>query len=169
MSSNPSDHMKRSRLYKVLAAVILLCGVAAAPTFLGSFRFNPDEDSDGFYRSRATEIYLRNQSNARRSARVKASNASGKILPNMTFNPYGFRSKTERTSNSSFSRLQRIRTIIHLTRSLINSTARCLSQPTGRVTKHFSNIRWRASSHLTPPQLALCMVYSILGLNTLTL
>jgi hypothetical protein len=47
--------MKRSRLYKVLAAVILLCGVAAAATFLGSFRFNPDPDSDASFIARAQQ------------------------------------------------------------------------------------------------------------------
>jgi hypothetical protein len=47
--------MKRSRLYKVLAAVILLCGVAAAATFLGSFRFNPDQDGDASFIARAQQ------------------------------------------------------------------------------------------------------------------
>ena len=50
-----SDHMKRSRLYKVLAAVILLCGLAAAATFLGSFRFNPDRSSDASFIARAQQ------------------------------------------------------------------------------------------------------------------
>jgi hypothetical protein len=47
--------MKRSRLYKVLAAVILLCGSAAVATFLGSFRFNPDQDSDASFIARAQQ------------------------------------------------------------------------------------------------------------------
>ena len=47
--------MKRSRLYKVLAVVILLCGVAAAATFLGSFSFNPDQDSDASFIARAQQ------------------------------------------------------------------------------------------------------------------
>ena len=47
--------MKRFSLYKVLAAVILLCGGAAAATFLGSFRFNPDQDSDASFIARAQQ------------------------------------------------------------------------------------------------------------------
>ena len=45
--------MKRSRRFKILAAVISLCTVAAAAAFLNSFRFNPDASADASFISRA--------------------------------------------------------------------------------------------------------------------
>ena len=45
--------MKRSRRFKILAAVISLCTVAAAAAFLNSFRFNPDASVDASFISRA--------------------------------------------------------------------------------------------------------------------
>ena len=47
--------MKRSRRYKVLAAAILLCMLAAAAAFVGSFRFNPDRSSDASFIARAEQ------------------------------------------------------------------------------------------------------------------
>ncbi len=45
--------MKSSRGYKILAAVLLLCIVAAAATFLNPFRFNPNPRDDASFISRA--------------------------------------------------------------------------------------------------------------------
>ena len=47
--------MKSSRLYKILAAIILLCVLAAAVTFAGSFRFRPDPSGDASFIARAQQ------------------------------------------------------------------------------------------------------------------
>jgi len=45
--------MKSSRRYKIVATLILLCGAAAAATFLDPFWFNPDPRDDASFISRA--------------------------------------------------------------------------------------------------------------------
>jgi len=47
--------MKTSRLYKILAAAILICAVAMAMSFLNSLRFNPDPSGDVNFIARAQQ------------------------------------------------------------------------------------------------------------------
>jgi len=47
--------MKTSRLYKILAAAILICAVAMTMSFLNSFRFNPDPSGDASFIARAQQ------------------------------------------------------------------------------------------------------------------
>ena len=47
--------MTGSRLYKIFAALILLSMLAAAATFLTSFRFNPDQSGDASFIARAQQ------------------------------------------------------------------------------------------------------------------
>ena len=78
----------------------------------------------------------------------------------MTFNPFGSRSKTKRTINSSIFRLQWTPNIIRLTKCPIDSTALFLSPQTARATNSF--FERQIASVLPPHSRTTGFMYGVL-------
>jgi hypothetical protein len=148
--------MTGSRLYKIFAALILLSMLAAAATFLTSFRFNPDRSGDASFIARAQQKVVPGIKVSASALGARESEQSfGENLAERNIQPLWLSIENDTDDNSLTCPLRWILTIIHLTKSLISSTAPCLSPSTARVTSSFLNDKLRAFSPLTRKQQAL--------------
>jgi LssY C-terminus len=95
--------MKKSRRFKILAAVISLCTVAAAAAFLNSFRFNPDASADASFISRAQKKAVPGIQVSISALGTRESEQSlGEDLADIIFNRFGFRLKNSTDDQLAF-------------------------------------------------------------------
>ena len=159
--------MKRSRLYKVLAAMILLCGLAAAATFLGSFRFNPDRSSDASFIARAQQKSASGiKVNASALGTRESQQHFGEDLAKYDIQPVWL--SIENGTDEQLVFLPIATDPDYYSPYEVSYRFHgALSFAANRARDRFFLAHQMASIlHLTPPQLALCMAYSILALNT---
>jgi len=129
--------MKRSRPYRLVAAVILLAVLAITAAFLNSIRFNPDPSSDGAFIARAQQKSAPGIKVSVSALGADESRKSfGEDLAKHNIQPVWLSIENETNDQLAF-----LPTTIHLTKFPTDSMAPCRLRPIRRVTNSFSSAR----------------------------